>query len=297
MIKHDDFSSYHPIVNFLYFVFVLGITAFVMHPVLLGISLVSAVVYSVYLNGKSAWKFNFIMIVPTLIIMALINPTFNHRGETILLYINDNPLTLESIVYGIITAAMFVAMILWFACYNAVMSSDKFIYLFGKIIPALSLIFSMCLRFVPRFKTQIKIISNAQRCIGRDVKTGSLLERIKNSLRIISIMTTWALENAIETADSMKARGYGLKGRTAFSNFYIQKRDYIVLSIMGVSILFIVAMVISKQVFAIYIPRLAINETNLWSIMFYAEYIIVCNIPVLINIREDIRWNSLQSKI
>ncbi len=297
MKKHDDFSSFHPLVNFLYFVSVLGVTMFVMHPVLLLISLFSAVVYSVYLNGKKAWKFNFFMIVPTLLIMALINPTFNHRGQTILLYINDNPLTLESIIYGIVTAAMFVAMILWFSCYNSVMTSDKFIYLFGKIIPALSLIFSMCLRFVPRFKAQIKIISNAQRCIGRDVKNGRLFEKIKNSLRIISIMTTWALENAIETADSMKSRGYGLKGRTAFSNFYIQKRDYFALTTILVCSVLIVCLVITKDVYATYIPRIIFNETNFLSILIYIAYFIVSSLPMIINIMEDIRWNSLQSKI
>ena len=45
--------------------------------------------------------------------------------------------------------------------------------------------------------------------------SGSLLQRLKNAITILSIMVTWALENAIETADSMKSRGYGLPGRTA----------------------------------------------------------------------------------
>ncbi len=297
MKKSDDFSSFHPFVNFFFFVAVLCVTMFITHPIILGVSVFSAVAYSVYLNGRKAWKFNFIMIVPTLLIMALINPMFNHRGETILLYVNDNPLTLESIVYGIVTATMFVAMILWFSCYNSVMTSDKFIYIFGKIIPALSLIFSMCLRFVPRFKAQIKVISNAQRCIGRDVKTGNLLQKIKNSLRIISIMTTWALENAIETADSMKSRGYGLKGRTAFSNFYIQKRDIIALLVMFSCIVLILVAIFTKEIYASYVPRIIFNDTNFVGTSVYIAFFVLCNMPIIINIMEDIRWNSLISKI
>ena len=35
-------------------------------------------------------------------------------------------------------------------------------------------------------------------------------------ITILSIMVTWCLENAIETADSMKSRGCGLPGRSAF---------------------------------------------------------------------------------
>jgi hypothetical protein len=43
------------------------------------------------------------------------------------------------------------------------MTSDKFVYLFGEIIPALSLIFSMVLRLVPRLKAQSRVIANARK--------------------------------------------------------------------------------------------------------------------------------------
>lgn len=96
------------------------------------------------------------------------------------------------------------------------MTSDKFVYLFGRIIPALSLVLSMSLRFVPRFTAQIKVISNAQKCVGRDVGSGGLIKRAKQGIKILSILVTWALENAIDTADSMKDRGYGLPGAPPF---------------------------------------------------------------------------------
>jgi energy-coupling factor transport system permease protein len=31
---------------------------------------------------------------------------------------------------------MLISVITWFNCYSAVMTSDKFVYLFGRIIPA-----------------------------------------------------------------------------------------------------------------------------------------------------------------
>ena len=68
------------------------------------------------------------------------------------------------------------------------MTSDKFVYLFGRIIPALSLVLSMTLRFIPKFQAQIHTVSNAQRCVGRDVSDGSLLQRAKHGLTILSIM-------------------------------------------------------------------------------------------------------------
>ena len=222
----DSFSAYHPVVNFLYFTLVLLFSMFFMHPVCLGISLLCAFIYSVYLNGKKALSFNLKYMLPMLAVTALVNPAFNHEGGTILTYLRGgNPLTLDSIVYGIAAAVMLITVICWFSCYNAVMTSDKFVYLFGRVIPALSLILSMALRFVPRFRAQFKVVSDAQKCVGRDISNGSILQRAKHGVRILSIMVTWALENAIETADSMRSRGYGLPGRTAFSIYRFDRRD------------------------------------------------------------------------
>lgn len=156
--------------------------------------------------------------LPVFLLTVIINPAFSHGGVTRLCYLpGGNPLTLESIVYGVSAGTMFVTVIMWFCAFNAEFTSDKFIYVFGRIIPSLSLVISMSLRFVPRFKKQLGEITVAQRCIGRDVSSGNLFRRLKIAVSILSIMVTWALQNAIETADSMKSRGYGLKGRTAFS--------------------------------------------------------------------------------
>ncbi len=226
-MKHrDPFSSYHPLVNFLYFGLVVGCAMVLMHPASLVISLVCAIAYSVDLNGRKAVRFQLRCMLPMMALAAIINPAFQHEGATILCYLpTGNPLTLESILYGLAAAGMLAAVITWFTCYHAVMTSDKFVYLFGRVIPALSLVLSMTLRFVPKFKAQFQVVSQAQRCVGRDTVNGSLLRRLRNAVTIFSIMITWSLENAIETADSMKSRGYGLPGRTAFSIYRFDDRD------------------------------------------------------------------------
>ena len=226
MRNRDSFSGFHPVVNFLYFGLVLAFTMVLMHPVSLLISLVSALSYAVYLNGKKAVRFSLMYLMPMMLMAAIVNPAFQHEGVTILTYLpSGNPLTLESIAYGVAAAILLAAVITWFSCYTAVMTSDKFVYLFGRIIPALSLVLSMTLRFVPRFQAQFRTVNEAQRCIGRDSAQGSLFHRIRIAVTVFSIMVTWSLENAIETADSMKSRGYGLPGRTAFSIYRWDERD------------------------------------------------------------------------
>lgn len=294
----DTFSEYHPTVNFIYFAMVLLFSMIFMHPVCLAVSLLSALTYSLYLNGRKALRFNLKYMLPLLLLTALINPAFNHEGATILLYLhNGNPLTLESIVYGVAAAVMLISVICWFSCYNSVMTSDKFVYLFGRIIPSLSLIFSMTLRFVPRFKAQFRVIANAQRCVGRDISQGSIWRRVRNAITIISVMVTWALENAIETADSMKSRGYGLKGRTAFSIYRFDKRDKIALIFYIICGAYITAGGILGGIQWRYFPTMAGAVADPYTVSLYICYFVMCISPVIINIREDKKWKSLKSEI
>ena len=294
-MNKDTFSGFHPAINFLYFAAVIGFAMFFTHPVCLAISLSCALIYSIYLNGKKARRFSLLFLLPMLVVTALLAPVFNHEGATILAYLPDgNPLTLESVLYGIAAAAMLITVISWFSCFNAVMTSDKFVYLFGRIIPALSLILSMALRLVPRFLAQIKVISNAQKCVGRDVSNGSLPQKMKHGVKIISIMITWALENAIETADSMKARGYGLPGRTAFSIFRFDRRDFYAL-------LFILACVATVLLGAAtgayrfrYYPTVAGEWAGAGTIFVFAAYIALGAFPLLMNIKEDLVWKSIR---
>ncbi len=294
----NEFKTYHPIVNFTYFLFVIGFSCFFMHPVCLCLSLVSGFTYSVMLKGGKQVGKNLIYMLPMILIMALINPLFNHEGVTIITYLpSGNPLTLESIIYGLCTAFMIASVICHFSCYNEVMTSDKFIYLFGKIIPSMSLIISMTLRFVPKFASQLKVVTNAQRCIGHDVSNGSIIKRTKNGLNILSIMTTWSLENAIETADSMKSRGYGIPGRTAFSIFKFDKRDKkALISILFLGIYTLIGTLMGK-ISVNYFPSIEISDISPFGISVLISYLLLCFSPIMIELWEVRKWNALRSKI
>ncbi|NOV04325.1 energy-coupling factor transporter transmembrane component T [Paenibacillus planticolens] len=294
----DSFSTFHPFINFMYFVAVLVCSMVFMHPVFQAIALISAALYAIMLKGKKAVKFNLFYMIPLLVVMAVMNPVFSHAGVTILFYLqNGNPITLESILYGIAAACMYVTVIVWFSCYNAVMTSDKFIFIFGKILPALSLILSMVLRFVPRYLAQLKVISNAQKCIGRDVTQGNIVTRARNGIRILSIMTTWALENAIETADSMKSRGYGLPGRTSFSTFRFDTRDKVAcLVLIGLMLVVGTGAWMGYNTIR-YFPSIHVKAISPLSVVVYIAYTILCLMPVIIQIVEEIKWRFMTSRI
>lgn len=294
----NEFKNYHPVINFVYFAFVFAFSMYFMHPACLVISFISGFTYSVILNGKSILKFNILYLLPTAVIAILINPMFNHEGMTILCYLpNDNPLTLESILYGVASVGMIVCIICHFTCFNKVMTSDKFIYLLGKTIPSLSLVLSMTFRFVPRFTEQFKKVKNAQCYIGRGAREKNFLRQIKFNLQVLSIMITWSLENAIDTADSMKSRGYGLLGRTFFSDYKFTKRDFNILTAMFCLIIYILVGGLTKGIFFRYFPSLKGVDVSPYSISILSAYLLFCFIPVIIEITEELRWKKLRLKI
>jgi len=297
-MNRDTFAGFHPFINLLYFVAVIGFAMFFTHPVCLSMSLLCAVTYSVYINGRKAARFTLLYMLPLLVFAALLNPMFNHQGGTILAYLpNGNPLTLESILYGVAASTMLITVISWFSCFNAVMTSDKFVYLFGRVIPALSLILSMALRLVPRFKAQIKIISNAQKCIGRDVSNGSILQKAKHGIKILSILVTWALENAIDTADSMKGRGYGLPGRTAFSIFRFDRRDGWAAAYILACSAAVIAGAATEVYHFRYFPTIRGLWSGPWTVLVFVAYFALGLLPIIVNIKEDIKWNRIKHVI
>ena len=156
---------------------------------------------------------------------------------------------------------------------------------------------SMVLRFVPRYVEQIKVISNAQKCIGRDASQGNIFRRAKNGIKILSIMITWALENAIETADSMRSRGYGLPGRTSFSLFRFDNRDKVVFLVIVILISIILLGAFKDVNTMKFFPSIKITEITGFSILVYISYFLLCIIPVIINIQEAVQWKYIESRI
>ncbi len=293
----DTFSTYHPFVNLVFFLAVIGFAMVFLHPVFLGLTLAGSLAYGLLLNGRKNIRFALIVLLPMMILAGLVNPLFNHRGVTILYYIGDNPLTLESILYGIAIAIMFGSVILWFSCVNKIMTADKLMHIFGRMAPALSLMLSMILRFVPRFKSQIDKISKGQKAIGRDISDGSLKDRIRHGIKILSIMISWSLENAIDTADSMKSRGFGLAGRSSFAIYRFDQRDRLVLAWILCLAGLVIAGAFAGENTIQYFPFISIKERGPFSLLVYTSYGLLCFTPVILNISEALKWRHLQSKI
>ncbi|MGN0658477.1 MAG: energy-coupling factor transporter transmembrane component T [Emergencia sp.] len=287
-----EFCSFHPFVNAVYFIFVIGITMFSLSPYFLAVTFAGAWVYSALLKGRNCLKLNLSMSIVMLLLMVIINMFFNNNGETVLLYINTSRITLESICYGIAGGLMLVSVIIWFSCFNVIMTADKLIYLFGKVAPVLGLTLSMIFRFIPLLKSRFAEISLGQKCMGRSHSSGSIVRRARQLTKEVSILIAWSLEASIESADSMEARGYGLKGRTSFHLFRFSHRDYGALAVMTVTGVAVAAAACFGLTDMYFYPRTVMPELDLPTLLALICYIILVLTPVIIDIAGEIKWKQ-----
>lgn len=291
----NTFSSYHPVSLLIYFLCVVSIGMFVGNPVLAALFLAGSLCLYAFQGEKSFWK-DIRFYILTFLLIALVNPLFSHNGRTVLFFLNGKPVTYEALAYGAVIAAVIVSTLCWFKSYGIIMTSDKLLYLFGHSVPKLSVVLSSALRYIPLFRRQTRKIRESQTALGLYSK-GNFIDNAKGTARVFSIMVTWSLENAIDTADSMKAKGYGLRGRTQFSNYRFRSGD-VILTVASVLLLAVTLYGIARGYadFAFYLKLGSVSCTK-QSIIMYAAYGLLAFVPCFSELKESLQWNYCKSKI
>ena len=206
----------------------------------------------------------------------------------------DNQITLEALVFGLTNGLIVASVCMWFSCVFMLITADKIVYLFGRISPKLSLFLSILLRTIPRVKVRAKRIEISREGIGRGVKQGTLWEKVLHFFALLSILITWTLEDFVESSNSMKSRGYSLKGRTAFSIYRFDNRDrslviafFWCLTVIGMGVLF-------NQTTIYFAPVIILNPITKVSYVFYMVYGIFLLLPMMLQIIGEKRFDLMR---
>ena len=289
-MTHDAFSRCHPAVNFLFFVAALGCGMVIQHPAYILAGVVSGGLYFCLLYGRRVFS-RIGMLLPLPILTAVLNPLINHRGKAVLFLVMGKPYTLEALCYGLALGGIFLVMMLWFGCYSAVLTSDKFTSLFGSVIPSLSLLLVMVLRLIPAFTRKTKQVLDARRAIGMGAEqTGSLREKTRSGMTVLSALTSWALEGSIITADSMRSRGYGCGKRTSFRLYRMTGRDWVLLTLIGALSCIVL---LAGGMDASYTPVMKVAPLG-WGFPAYCALLLI---PTIFEGKEAAAWRISISKI
>ena len=285
------FDSYHPMINLIYFAGAIASAAVFNHPVFVAIAYVSAFTYSVKLKGIRG-------LVPDLCLIPLIfgytwlYSYYNHFGVTSLgENFIGNHITLEAVAYGLQTGVSAAAAIMLVLCLFEIFSADKVIYLSGRLSPKLSLFLSIILRCLPRLAKQAGRVDDAQAGIGKGRSQGPVWRRLRSCIRMVSVLVTWFMESIVESAQSMKSRGYSLKGRTAFSIYRFDNRDrsYVVFTFLCITLTLMAVMLDQTHIY--YDPQLIMNRITPVSYVFYTAYACFMLSPMILQMYGERRFS------
>ena len=291
------FERCHPAVNLIFFAAVIAGMILFQHPVFLLISFFCACAYSIRRNRGRAVAFD-LCLIPLAAAFALYYSSYHHFGVTVLQqnFVGNN-MTLESLVYGLVLGIAIAGVCIWMSCVYSVFSTDKMVYLFGTVSPRLSLFLAILLRMVPRIKKEAKRINMAQKGIGRGVCQGNAWQRIKNAIRIFSMLITWTMDSLMTASDSMRSRGSSLRGRTAFSIYRFDNRDRLFVIAMFTCITMTLMAIILGLTDMAYDPRIIWKPITPLTILFYTGYTVLCLMPLGLELWTEHQFKKARNAI
>ena len=284
------FDSYHPFLNLLFFVAVIAFTIWWTHPAFLAVSYACAFIYSIKLRGLRSLLLN-VALIPLALLWGVWFATHTHFGITVLgATVIGNNITLESLVFGIVQGLMLASVVMWLSCVFTVFTTDKVVYLLGRVSPRLSLMLAIVLRAVPVVADRSKRIGVAQRSIGAGAGQGNAYRRLVHVVHHISALITWSMDRFAEMAESMKSRGSRLRGRTAYSLYRFDNRDrsltlflVALITLCGVAAAF-------GQPFMLYSPEIVVNRITVATVVFLVAFFALCITPLALQVFGEVRF-------
>lgn len=290
------FSEVHPAVQFAWLLSVLAVTMFTSSPVLSATALFGGLACCLSLRPRVVTLREIGVWGALFLLVTLTNPLFSQSGETVLGAPFGRPITAEALAYGAAAGGMLVGVLAWCKCLGAVLTGDRFLYLFGRAMPRLSLVLSMTMHFLPVLRRQMKQIEETGRTMGLYATRG-WLARIKSHGRVLVAMLSRSLEDAMDTAASMRARGYGTARRTSLSLFRMTAGDILLLSVVLTCLAVVLIGAALGVVTFTYYPQIGRVGTSplVWAV--YLAFGVLSFGPVALEAKEGVLWSFYRSRI
>ena len=241
---------------------------------------------------------NIFSLCGAVVVITLLNPLFSHRGADPLLFINGRAYTLQALLYGLNVGLSLCAVVMWFTAANRLISKPDMLALFSRYTPRLAMTVSMILGYIPQISRRYGEISSAQKGSGIYV-SNSRTDRAKFGAEVFSAVTGWSAEHSAETAQYMRARGFGrLKGAQL-------KREKLKFSCADILLTIISAAGCGVCLWAYsagecawdFYPKISIPKEGVWVKIFYVCTALSAFMPALLVIKERLKWRYLAAKI
>lgn len=289
-------AQLHPFILVIFYTFVIVITVVLLHPVVTMLSLFFALAFLYLLIPFKQFIYEVLYYSFVFIFIVVVHSLFVHRGETILFFLNDHPMTLEAIVFGAFLSLTIIAVVFWLKTLRLTVSTDDVVYVFGNVLPKSSILIVTIFQIVPLMKRRWRKTYVAQREIGF-YTSNSMTDRLMNVIKVTLAVLAWTVNEMIERSDIMKMRGYGLKGRTNFSIFKWRIEDIIIGIVIGIVILIMTTLYLKNYFVFYFYPTMSIFSVTITDLYVYTFIILLFILPIFLEVKEFIRWKYLTSKM
>ncbi|TJY38944.1 energy-coupling factor transporter transmembrane protein EcfT [Cohnella pontilimi] len=288
--------SLHPSVMLMYYAGGMTFGMLLFHPVILLCGWAASIIFNLHMDGGKAWKRWAVPALSALLFLLVLNPLVSHRGRTVLFYWGDIPITLESVVYGVTMACSLMNLVTLFISYRILITEHKFLYLFARVSPKAALLTMMASGLVPRLRRRMQELMIVQKTRGISVTQGSLVLRARHGTRLVGNLLSWALEDALQTADSMQARGYGTGPRSAYPAFRFRVRDGAAAAGLLIAAAVIFFLWSRGNGYLTIYPRLGSVSLSNGDISVLVVYILFLLLPLGWEWRDRKTWQALNYK-
>lgn len=283
------FQRYHPFAIFMYFLGVIILTCTLSNPFFVILSFTASSSYLLYTERRKAVKTVFAFVMPFSLCIGVFNMFFSRWGTTVLFSVKHMDFTKEALIFGINQGVMFAGVMLWVLIFDKILSAEKILVVFGKAVPNLALLFSMVLGLIPKYRRDSEEISTARAGLG--CKDDN---KFKEGLTSFAALISLSLEGSIETADAMRARGYGSNKRTQYNRFSFRWHDGVFLFLVLLSSGLLIYLKYSEKMLFIFDPQI---EMVSFSVVGFSVFLILVFAPFVMDVLEDVKWHFLKSKI
>lgn len=222
------FETLHPAVPATLLAGTALLTMLVVQPVYVGLSLAGALAFSLVSRGARATARGLAWQLPLMVLVCLANPLFSASGSTLLMKLGPRSVYLESLAYGATMGALLVAVVLWLEGAAAVLTQDRLLALAPRRARSLPMVVSLASQLVPQMLDRARSVRATLGSCTAAGRRGGLRDEL---VRTSTMLLAWSLEDSIERADSMRARGWESgRPRTCYRSERLRGRDVAVLA-------------------------------------------------------------------
>ena len=259
---------YHVLSVFLLIISMMIVTFSGDNPLIVVSSLIWCIIQLVRGKDYKNLKLGIILMIPMILVTGIVNVITVNAGNRILFTIFGKVITLEILLYVLVSSMKLLVIIYLFNILNNLLDTDKAVSYFSKRCPRVTLVVLLSLKLIPNMKRRVQSLKNTYIIRGSNLESSSKKESIKAYIPILSILLEDSLEKSFDIGESAYVRGFGGGKRSEYEKSKLQFRDYVIIFyFLFISIIHIILLVIGKTTYDIYEGSGILSFMNVYSIL------------------------------